>query len=302
MLFSKSVSAQLSHQSYTYEFFNTSHGLPSSQVNAIAKDNKGYLWVGSTVGLSKFDGYTFNNYSYTLENDWIGNVQIIKADAKNNLWIGSTTGLFYYSNDTIIKLTQSLNAQQAINNILIEENYVWLAGKIGLAKVSIHDLDFTGNKKINIVQYLSKEWQVTNCNGNNKVLTHIAKADDNTLYAAQFSKLFRFTNNKWELIFDKENQRDLILSLHPVNKDQVFFDCAQTEMNEWNKGVSSILYNNSKTISPAIGKGFWYIGTSGLYCFHPESKNSSQYINTLNEDIYEPNAFFKEDDFFLGSF
>ena len=40
----------------------TSDRLPSSLINCIIQDHKGFVWVGTDYGLSRFDGYRFINY------------------------------------------------------------------------------------------------------------------------------------------------------------------------------------------------------------------------------------------------
>ena len=37
-------------------------GLPSAVVNSIDQDNQGYLWLGTSYGLSRYDGHSFKNY------------------------------------------------------------------------------------------------------------------------------------------------------------------------------------------------------------------------------------------------
>jgi ligand-binding sensor domain-containing protein len=54
--------------SYTYEYYNSSHGLASSEIIALAKDSEGFLWIGTAAGLSRYDGYEFQNYSRSKDN------------------------------------------------------------------------------------------------------------------------------------------------------------------------------------------------------------------------------------------
>ena len=47
---------QLPLKSYT-----TADGLPSDRVHCILSDSRGFLWMGTEDGLSRFDGYGFRN-------------------------------------------------------------------------------------------------------------------------------------------------------------------------------------------------------------------------------------------------
>ena len=137
--------------SYTFEYYNSSHGLPSSEINTLAKDEKGFLWVGTAAGLSRYDGYTFHNYFYAEGNELIGVVKKIIADAQNRLWIGSGAGLFCYHNNKIVKINTATAAPQSVNDILPDsDGGLWLATGLGPVKINAFNIDFSGEKKIKL--------------------------------------------------------------------------------------------------------------------------------------------------------
>ena len=41
--------------------YTTSDGLAHDRVNRIVRDSRGFLWFCTSEGLSRFDGYEFNN-------------------------------------------------------------------------------------------------------------------------------------------------------------------------------------------------------------------------------------------------
>jgi ligand-binding sensor domain-containing protein len=43
--------------------FRTTDGLLSDSVNSIVQDSRGFLWFGTSFGLSRFDGYGFTHYA-----------------------------------------------------------------------------------------------------------------------------------------------------------------------------------------------------------------------------------------------
>jgi signal transduction histidine kinase/ligand-binding sensor domain-containing protein len=64
----------------------------AGEVMALAQTNDGYLWVGSTDGLFRFNGVTFENYqpeNGTLESKAIATLY---ADPQGGLWIGYLRG------------------------------------------------------------------------------------------------------------------------------------------------------------------------------------------------------------------
>ncbi len=53
--------AQAQHLPF-YQHFTERDGLSDNKVQSILRDQAGYLWVGTTYGLNRFDGYTFRQY------------------------------------------------------------------------------------------------------------------------------------------------------------------------------------------------------------------------------------------------
>jgi ligand-binding sensor domain-containing protein len=39
------------------------NGLPNYKITFIKQDDKGYLWIGKSEGLSRYDGNSFVNYN-----------------------------------------------------------------------------------------------------------------------------------------------------------------------------------------------------------------------------------------------
>lgn len=50
-------------EKYTYKRYALADGLPQMQVTHLTQDHKGYLWVSHWNGLSRFDGFNFDNFT-----------------------------------------------------------------------------------------------------------------------------------------------------------------------------------------------------------------------------------------------
>ncbi len=74
----------------------------SEGVNAIAQDQEGFLWLSSSNGLVKYDGYEFKVYrsiiddSTSLLDEKLGSLFV---DYTGDLWVGSKLGLSRYNAD-----------------------------------------------------------------------------------------------------------------------------------------------------------------------------------------------------------
>lgn len=286
---------------YTFEFYNASHGLPSSEIISLAKDSKGFLWIGTSAGLSRYDGYNFQNFPYTKNNELIGYVNVIKPDRHNRLWIGTGTGLFCYINDEFIKLNAASAAANGVNDILINENdSIWLAMETGPAKISVSSFDFSGKNKTAISDFIIPQWANKTAAPEERRAIIIEKANDGTMYFATPFKIFRLINNKPELLHTITDKHDQVQSLFPVSKEKLFFDCAASEMNLYENGSVKNFYHEI-LYKPGTGghmNGFWYAGTMGLYYFHPETGTASALINTMDRDVQYPSSMLQDDNFF----
>lgn len=75
-------------------------GLTSNVVNSIMKDNKGFVWIATDNGISRYDGYTFVNYTSVLnDSTTISNncVNYIFQDRENQIWACTNSGLDLYN-------------------------------------------------------------------------------------------------------------------------------------------------------------------------------------------------------------
>ncbi|MCM1111115.1 MAG: response regulator [Clostridium sp.] len=96
--------AQLPHN-YHFSHLKSADGLPHQQVEALAFDRMGRLWVGTRNGLACYDGYSFKTYYRTPGDSTSLPYNFVKrllVSSDNTLWIGSERGLCRYrpeSND-----------------------------------------------------------------------------------------------------------------------------------------------------------------------------------------------------------
>ena len=94
--------------------YTTNDGLSDNFVNSIYRDSFGYLWIGTSYGLNRFDGYSFEHfYSSTLNNKAICSnfVNHIVEDQKHNIWISTDEGICVFDYNT-----------QQINTIKMPDN------------------------------------------------------------------------------------------------------------------------------------------------------------------------------------
>ncbi len=88
-------------QNPPYKKFTVDDGLPSNLIYQITQDSKGYIWVATDKGASKFDGTRFENF--TIENGLPDNeVLMVIEDKRGRIWFKSFTGPMSYYADGMV--------------------------------------------------------------------------------------------------------------------------------------------------------------------------------------------------------
>lgn len=91
-----------SAQSIHLTHYGVEQGLVSGYVFGMYQDSRGFLWVGTPFGVSRFDGRRFVNY--TMANGLPNNaVPVMYEDEKNNMWMGTRQGLAHFDGKTFSK-------------------------------------------------------------------------------------------------------------------------------------------------------------------------------------------------------
>ena len=84
--------------SYNY---TTTDGLPSSESYDIIQDKKGFIWIATDRGVSRFDGYKFKNFT-TNEGLVDNSILSLYEDELGRIWFHAISGrLCYYENGKI---------------------------------------------------------------------------------------------------------------------------------------------------------------------------------------------------------
>ena len=72
-------------QNYYSENITSKNGLPNNAIRSLFQDSRGFMWIGTDAGVSRWDGETFITYN-TLDGLAGNKVWWIDEDNKGNLW------------------------------------------------------------------------------------------------------------------------------------------------------------------------------------------------------------------------
>ena len=118
------VSGIRAQQSVGFQRLTTGEGLSHNQVRSIVQDTTGFIWIGTTNGLQRYDGKNLITFKYDhKEKNSIGqnNVRTLYADSKGGVWIGTRGGgLDYYLNGTFTHYYHDPNDPGSISDNTVE--------------------------------------------------------------------------------------------------------------------------------------------------------------------------------------
>ncbi|HEY1199908.1 MAG TPA: two-component regulator propeller domain-containing protein, partial [Niastella sp.] len=78
-------------QQLTFNRLTVENGLLSNSVLSIAQERQSFLWFGTSIGLTRYDGARFKVYLPS------SNITSLYCDKANNLWAGTSGGLDHYN-------------------------------------------------------------------------------------------------------------------------------------------------------------------------------------------------------------
>ena len=55
------LSSSVAQKRYLFRTYTVHDGLPNNTIFSINQDNRGYLWIATDGGITRFDGYRFDN-------------------------------------------------------------------------------------------------------------------------------------------------------------------------------------------------------------------------------------------------
>jgi ligand-binding sensor domain-containing protein len=122
--------------SFNFRRLSTNEGLSDGIIHSFVQDKYGYIWIGTTYGLNRFDGINVRTFfskpddSTTLIDNYVMSVY---CDKNNNLWVGTMKGLCRYDYATNKFIRYGSPITFTINDFREDKKgRLWLATNNGL--------------------------------------------------------------------------------------------------------------------------------------------------------------------------
>ncbi|MGN0190108.1 MAG: two-component regulator propeller domain-containing protein [Candidatus Cryptobacteroides sp.] len=146
-------------QHLSFHNISSNSQLPSGETRKLCQDSDGYLWIPTSNGLVRYDGYDFlfiKTDKSTQKQVLSGYVNLVSEDGYGNLWIGTNNGLFLLDKETGTlskKLTPVMDNSHIEAVLPAKDGTVWVATNKGLFAKLAGSEDFA--------YCTEKEWGIT---------------------------------------------------------------------------------------------------------------------------------------------
>ncbi|HKG08612.1 MAG TPA: two-component regulator propeller domain-containing protein [Pedobacter sp.] len=269
-------------QSTYLQHFSTKDGLPSNNCYYTLQDSKGYIWVATDAGVSRFDGKVFENFSV---DDGLPDNQILqlKEDRSGRIWFLALNGqLSYFWNGRIYNETNNKQLKLLKFNAIIVSFFQDSKGRIWLGT----------NKNVLVMWDGKSIMKYISANSNRQFINTFVHED-----AA--GRIWAYSN-KCVRIFDGKNftvtpHRSLPFSyktaLNLPDKSMAFIDQKGLVIKEGSKQQlkfnvdPALLLNDPGYIYVDRESGLWLSNYFGIYHINNSGKLSSYLENIASSQV-----------------
>lgn len=122
---------------FHFRHYNIENGISSNNISSILQDQKGFIWISTDNGLSRFDGnqFTFYQKSNPLYSNLHANsINTICETTDKELWLGTDNGVFIYNQvkDTFTPFVKQTSDKTSITSwithiIQDKAGNIWIA-------------------------------------------------------------------------------------------------------------------------------------------------------------------------------
>jgi ligand-binding sensor domain-containing protein/serine phosphatase RsbU (regulator of sigma subunit) len=289
------------------ELFTIESGMSQTRVNISFSDSYGYLWIGTSEGLNRYDGYKFKIFKHipydstSLSQNFI---RCIAEDKNNNLWIGTDAGLNFYDRKSgkfrqfihIPDDSTTISDHQILSVYADNKGYIWVN-----TERSFDRIDPSNNRILHFRHFINSF-----NNGSVSQNSQIVEDINGNLWFGSNDGLFSFNpetsefTNFFNIPANSESLSDNeVLSIYK-DKEGTIWVGTKNGLNKYNqlrKNFERFLYTNRDETSHAYNaintilednKGVFWLGCNkGLIMFDQRNSHTDYVSNLLiNKSLF----------------
>lgn len=246
LCFCRPATAQ-SNSHYMLSVFGTRNGLLSPKIYSVKQTSDRYLWIGTEIGASRYNGYEFQNIQYTIAQEQIGKIVAIAEDSSGGVWLGGEGGLFYFFNGETVRCLFVKEYVAAVESLVTDkEGNLWIGEMHGLYRLSKDEILSWRAAKKNLLLKPHK-------NISERVICLDADEEGN-IYFGSFDGVFFLERDaaSAKLIWKNTTPNNLVHFVTTLSPDSIFLNQYDGESVSLINGIEK--HYNEKS---AIGQRFF---------------------------------------------
>jgi ligand-binding sensor domain-containing protein/serine phosphatase RsbU (regulator of sigma subunit) len=291
-------------QTYRFTRYTTLEGIPQDFIYTINQDEKGYLWIGTGEGLSKFDGKDFVNFS-TNDNLSENVITCSFVDEDKTMWFGHNEGGITKIENNQITPYENPNIESKINGINSDGNSIYFVSQNeGLYEIKngkVISLGTFGGENFYSLAFLNDKNLIL---GTAFGLLHIVKENDKWEFKSSYF------DDEWISSISNSNEAGVcLIGKLSGGLSRIRLKDEEIQSSEWDSGVNltetriiSVLQDSRSNIwLTTNGQGLIKLhadstGTTSdeFTLYNSKTGLSSDYIQSVFED--------REGNIWIGTF
>lgn len=257
--------------------YTTKHGLPSNNCYYTLQDKKGFIWIATDAGVSRFDGSVFENFSV---DDGLPDNQILqlRQDSKGRIWFMALNGqLSYFLNGKIHNENNDGNLKELnLNGVVVSfledhKGQLWFG---------------TNNNVIGVWDGKKTTKIISNSNDQKYQNVFIYEDEKNNIRAINSTANFIFSNG----LFVPSKTKIFPVSykaIHRIN-NKIYF-LSQHGLNTIEKGITKeILKINPQLLNSNLGyillgeKKLWFSNDEGVKGINLDGTGIKNFLQNIS--------------------
>jgi len=277
---------------FHFRHYNIENGILSNNISSILQDQKGFIWIGTDNGLSRFDGNQFTLYQKNnplYSNFHANSINTICETTDKKLWLGTDNGVFIYNQvkDTFTPFVKQTSDKTSITSWITHI----IQDKAGNIWIATH--------KQGIFLFNTQTDKLTQFEipQNDNIVTRILNDEQNNIWLSgpyQLCKLNKVNNTFETYAIEEKTESIYSMALWEDSSNHIW-------IGTWDKGLWKLdprTKQVEKYLTGEKGKGILHIHSileyspellligsdDGLTIFNPVTHESFLYDNYGDND------------------
>jgi sensor histidine kinase YesM/sugar lactone lactonase YvrE len=265
-------------QSTYLQHFSTKNGLPSNNCFYTLQDSKGYIWIATDAGVSRFDGKIFETFSI---NDGLPDNQILqlKEDKSGKIWFLALNGqLSYFFNGKIYNETNNNLLKSLKFNAVIVSFFQDSKGRIWLGTNKNVLVMYHGK---HITKYISADHDRQFIN------TFVHEDGTGKIWAISNTSVRMLQGNKFKVASHSSLPISYKTALNLPDKTLAYLDASGLKIRTGNEETlltkinTALLSNDPGYFHLDQNKDLWLSNASGIYHIESDGK-TKRYLDNIS--------------------